>query len=48
MPNTGIEPAILRSLARHSNQVSYAAAGWVSYTGWVKTTEATASTQSQS
>ena len=26
MPNTGIEPAILRSLARRSNQLSYAAA----------------------
>ena len=26
MPNTGIEPATLRSLARRSNQLSYAAA----------------------
>ena len=28
MPNTGIEPATLLSLARHSNQLSYAAANW--------------------
>ena len=26
MPSTGIEPANLRSLARHSNQLSFAAA----------------------
>ena len=28
MPSTGIEPAYLRSLARRSNQLSYAAATW--------------------
>ena len=31
MPNTGIEPATLRSLARHSNQLSYAAAQMTPY-----------------